>query len=92
MASALRLSVAEYDQMILRGAFDGLQKRIELFRGELIEMNPAGPVHDDYISFLKRWSIESTQGVGLSTAQLVVWGGSGLRTPSTFSLLDTPVR
>ena len=62
MATALRLSVDEYDQMVLRGAFDGLQKRIELFRGELIEMNPAGPLHDDYIAFLTRWSIESVQG------------------------------
>ena len=62
MATALRLSVDEYDQMVLRGAFDGLQKRIELFRGELIEKNPAGPVHDDHISYLTRWSIESTQG------------------------------
>jgi len=59
---SIDLSVDEYDQMVLRGAFAGLQKRIELFRGELIEMNPAGPVHDDYISYLTRWSIESTQG------------------------------
>ena len=60
MSTALKLTVAEYDEMVLRGAFDGLQKKIELFRGALVEMNPAGPIHDDYIAYLNRWSIQST--------------------------------
>lgn len=76
MSKNLKLSVAEYDEMVLRGAFDGLQKKIELFRGELVEMNPAGPVHDDYIAFLTRWSIQSTRD-----QQVLVRIQSGLSLP-----------
>ena len=60
MSILLKLSIDEYDRMIARGAFDGLDKRIELIYGELREMNPAGPVHEDIISYLTRWSVEST--------------------------------
>ena len=61
MSTILKLTAAEYDSMIERGAFDGLQRRIELIRGELREMNPAGPVHEDYIDYLNRWSVSSTE-------------------------------
>ncbi len=60
MSTSLRLRPEEYDAMIAHGAFDGLQRRIELIRGELREMNPAGPVHEDYIDYLTRWSTSST--------------------------------
>ena len=60
MSTALRLTPDEYDRMIAKGAFDGINRRIELIHGELREMNPAGPVHEDYIDFLNRWSTEST--------------------------------
>jgi Uma2 family endonuclease len=42
------------------GAFDCLRRKIELIRGEICEMNPAGPVHDDLIAFLINWSVRST--------------------------------
>jgi len=32
------------------GAFDHLNRKIELIYGEIREMNPAGPVHDDLIA------------------------------------------
>jgi len=44
----LHLNLAEYDAMVLKGAFDDLNRRVELIRREIVEMNPAGPVHDDY--------------------------------------------
>ena len=47
MSTALRLTNAEYDEMIRRGAFDRLDRQVELIRGELREMSPAGPMHDD---------------------------------------------
>ncbi|TWU00883.1 Uma2 family endonuclease [Stieleria varia] len=56
----LKLSAAEYDQMIAKGAFDGINRRIEMIRGELREMNPAGPLHCDYVNFLNRWSTSVT--------------------------------
>lgn len=46
--------------MVDRGAFDDLDRKIELIRGEIVEMNPAGPVHDDYIDYLMDWSFRST--------------------------------
>jgi len=52
MSTILKLSIEEYSQMIEQGAFDRLHRRIELIRGELRETSPAGPIHDDLITFL----------------------------------------
>jgi Uma2 family endonuclease len=47
--------------MANRGAFECIQgKKVELIRGELRFINPAGPIHDDYIDYLTRWSHNST--------------------------------
>lgn len=55
------LTGAEFDRMVDRGAFDCLEgKKVELIRGELRFMNPAGPIHDDYIDYLTRRSHDST--------------------------------
>ena len=59
MPYTLHLSLAEYDAMVLRGAFDMLDRKVELFRGELVEMNPAGPLHDYLITYLTNWSVRS---------------------------------
>lgn len=56
MSTTLRLSVDQYERMIARGAFEGLDRRIELIHGELREMSPAGPLHDAYIRYLLHWS------------------------------------
>ncbi len=59
MNTTTNLTGAEFDSMVERGAFDGMgPRKIELIRGELRFMNPAGPVHDDYIDYLTRWSTE----------------------------------
>lgn len=60
MSTNLHLSAIEYDRMVERGAFDHLNRRIELIYGELREMNPAGPVHDDLIAYLTDWSVRAT--------------------------------
>ena len=59
MSTALKLTVAEYDAIVDKGAFDELSQKIELINGEISGMNPAGPVHDDYIQFLCEWSIQN---------------------------------
>ncbi len=46
--------------MVARGAFDHLNRKIELIRGEIREMNPAGPIHDDLIIYLNHWSTTAT--------------------------------
>ena len=56
MLTTLHLSIAEYDQMVRRGAFDDLGRKIELIRGELAEMKPAGPLHNDLVIYLVNWS------------------------------------
>ena len=60
MSSALKLTVAEYDAMVAKGAFDGLSQKIELIHGEIQAMNPAGPIHDHVIEFLNHWSVQNT--------------------------------
>jgi len=56
--SSLHLTLTEFDHMVNVGAFDVIQRRVELIRGELFEMNPAGPLHDYLITFLTDWSAE----------------------------------
>ena len=60
MSTSLRLTIDQYERMIARGAFECLDKRIEFIDGELREMSPAGPVHDDYIQYLMMWAQAST--------------------------------
>lgn len=57
MSTAAKLTGAEFDAMVQRGAFEVIgPRKIELIRGELRIMNPAGPIHDDYVDYLTRWS------------------------------------
>jgi Uma2 family endonuclease len=61
MSTALHLTAQEFDKMVEQGAFNHLQRKIELIRGELREMNPAGPFHVHFINFLNDWSVRSTK-------------------------------
>lgn len=58
MSTTTRLTIEQFDQMIADGAFEKGPKRerIELIEGELREMSPIGPVHDDIVRRLTRWS------------------------------------
>ncbi|WP_182867571.1 Uma2 family endonuclease [Rhodopirellula sp. JC639] len=79
MTTALHVTVDEFDTMVDRGAFDHLNRKIELIRGKLYEMNPAGPLHDDLITFLTHWSsgvlaekpmlVTSQTGLGLNALE-----------------------
>jgi Uma2 family endonuclease len=67
MSVSSKITGAEFDSMVDRGAFDGLgPRKIELIRGELCFTNPAGPVHDDYIDYLTRWSVENNKSTDAS--------------------------
>ena len=47
--------------MIRQGAFDALRnRRIELVHGELREMTPPGPKHEDVVDILAGWSFSNT--------------------------------
>lgn len=58
MSTAIRLTIHEYDQMIADGAF-GDGQRVELIRGELREMLPIGPPHEQVVDELTEWSIQN---------------------------------
>jgi Uma2 family endonuclease len=60
MSTSLHVTVAEYSRMVECGAFDHLKRKIELIRGEIREMNPAGPLHDDLIAYMTDWSVRAT--------------------------------
>lgn len=60
MSTSLHLTVEEFDQMVERGAFEHLNRKVELIRGELREKKPEGPLHDDLITYLINWSARST--------------------------------
>lgn len=56
MSTALRLTLDEFDRMIEQGVFDETRdRRIELINGELREMSPPGPSHEDVIDLLTDW-------------------------------------
>ena len=52
MSTALHFTNEEYGRMVALGVFDHLNRKIELIYGEIREVNPAGPVHDDLITYL----------------------------------------
>ena len=46
--------------MVAKRAFDELTQKIELINGRIVSMNPAEPIHDDFIGCLNQWSVLST--------------------------------
>lgn len=59
MSITLKISLAEYDAMIAADAFASLgQRRLELIWGEIRDMNPPGPTHEDLIDALTAWSTQ----------------------------------
>ncbi|MCR4410808.1 MAG: Uma2 family endonuclease [Thermoguttaceae bacterium] len=60
MSTIARFSLAEYDQMIALGFFEGEKRRhVELIRGEVREMSPSGPSHEVVVDRLNHWSVRS---------------------------------
>lgn len=80
MPSALHLSLDEYDAMVRVGAFERLNRKVELIRGEMIEINPAGPLHDYLVTYLTTWSMQY-----LDPATMMVSSQTGLDLPDQTS-------
>jgi Uma2 family endonuclease len=80
MSTTFQLSLAEYDSMVHAGAFDRMERKVELIRGELHAMNPAGPVHDDLITYLTDWSADHRD-----RTSTVITSQTGLNLPEQVS-------
>jgi len=80
MPTTLHLSLAEYDSMVSVGAFDRFPRKVELIRGELIQMNPAGPLHDHLITYLTNWSVRNS-----NPKQTQITSQTGLSLPGQVS-------
>jgi Uma2 family endonuclease len=59
MSTATRITLADYDRMIAEGKFEGglTRPRIELIDGELRDMSPIGPLHEEAVDALNLWSV-----------------------------------
>lgn len=61
MATAAHFSLEHYERMVKLGAFDApYRMRLELIRGEIVEMSPIGTEHSFIIDLINEWSIRST--------------------------------
>lgn len=57
MSTVAHFTLAEYEHMVEVGAFSGpFRKRVELIRGEIVEMTPIGTRHSEVVSRLAEWS------------------------------------
>ncbi len=56
MSTIARFTLEEYDRLVATGALD--KRRLELIRGEIREMSPIGPEHEDAVDELTDWSTQ----------------------------------
>lgn len=57
MTTTARFTLDDYDRMIEAGVFDhGQRRNLEFIRGEIREMPPIGPGHEDVVDRLNEWS------------------------------------
>lgn len=60
MSTDLHVTVAQYEQMIAQGVFVPAEEhRVELIRGDICEMSPIHPPHEDVLDRLAEWSYDS---------------------------------
>jgi hypothetical protein len=59
MSTIAHFSLEHYEHMVDIGAFDGpFRKRVELIRGEIVDMTPIGTAHSNCVSQVADWSYE----------------------------------
>ena len=61
MSTAIQFTLEQYDRMIQSGVLDDdHDRRVELVYGEIREMTPPGPTHEEVIDLLTDWSVRNT--------------------------------
>lgn len=73
------VTLAEYEQMCVAGVF-GPETRVELIRGEIVDMAPPGPEHEDSVAGLHFHFFEKVQRHALVWPQ-----GNSTRLPNSSS-------
>jgi Uma2 family endonuclease len=59
MSVGTKITIAEYDRMIERGDFEPVEEHhVELIRGEIREMSPIHPPHENALDQFLDWSID----------------------------------
>ena len=58
MSTAAQFTLDEYHKIVDSGVFVGMQKRIELIRGELRMMSPQGIRHAEVVAHMSDWSYD----------------------------------
>jgi Uma2 family endonuclease len=59
MSTGVRVTIEEYDRMLSAGAFDPAEDhQVELIRGEIREMSPINPPHENVLERLMYWSVD----------------------------------
>ena len=78
MSTAALFTLEAYEHMASVGAFDGkFRKRVELIRGEILEMSPIGSEHCNCVTFLTEWSYQV-----VPTEQFMVRTQNPIRLPA----------
>jgi len=73
MSTTTHISYDQYSQIVDSGAFEN--RRLELIHGEIHEMSPIGPAHQDAIDYLMKWSV---QNLNLDAVRVRIQGSIGL--------------
>jgi Uma2 family endonuclease len=53
---AERMTIEQFEELLDSGRYEKSRERVELIRGELRIMSPAGPDHDEVLTYLEDWS------------------------------------
>ncbi len=69
MSTTAHFSITEYDRIVNTGALHS--RRLELIQGEIREMSPIGPIHEDIVDLLNEWSVMNAKDVRVRIQQSI---------------------
>lgn len=80
------ITIADFERRVAAGEFDELEDHVELIRGELHFMSPAGPYHGDILFFLNEWTVEAGRAYGYGA-----WPQQGVKFAELLSIPEPDV-